>query len=77
MRLLGGGRLHKDDVIHPGVAVEVLVRPGEAVEVGAPVLRLHYDDETRLAEAKDALRDVLVIVREQPLRRSVVLEVVD
>ncbi|WP_300526666.1 thymidine phosphorylase [Aminiphilus sp.] len=77
MRLLGGGRLHKDDAIHPGVAAEVLVRPGGAVEAGSPVLRLHYDDEARLAEAKDALRDALVIVQEQPPRRSVVLEAVD
>jgi thymidine phosphorylase len=77
MRLLGGGRLHKDDAIRPGVAAEVLVRPGGAVETGSPVLRLHYDDEARLAEAKDALRDALVIVEEQPPRRSVVLEAVD
>lgn len=76
-RLLGGGRLRKEDTIHPGVAVEILVRPGESVELGSPLLRLHYDDQSRLERAKEALSDAIVIAGEAPAVSPVVLEVVD
>jgi len=38
---LGGGRLRTDDVVDPGVGVEVLLRVGDDVQKGQPLARLH------------------------------------
>lgn len=42
---MGGGRLKSEDKIDPAVGIEVLVRPGDAVRKGQPLLRLHLGKE--------------------------------
>ncbi len=39
---LGAGRARKDDVIDPGVGLEVCVRLGDTVEVGQPLVQMHH-----------------------------------
>ncbi|MCL1857122.1 MAG: thymidine phosphorylase, partial [Kiritimatiellaeota bacterium] len=39
--LLGGGRRKTDDAIHYGVGVSRLVKAGETIEAGQPLMRLH------------------------------------
>ena len=48
---LGAGRRKKTDRIDPAAGVELLAKPGDRVERGAPVARLHGDREAERAEA--------------------------
>jgi pyrimidine-nucleoside phosphorylase len=52
---LGAGRSRLDDVIDPGVGIEVRARPGDPVERGAAVLTIHHRGERGLAEATATL----------------------
>jgi thymidine phosphorylase len=46
---LGAGRKHKGDQIDPGSGVEVLVKPGDTLQRGQPVARLHGEREAEPA----------------------------
>ena len=52
---LGAGRARKEDAVSPSAGVRCLVRPGEPVEAGTPLLELHADDPQRLADGRAAL----------------------
>ena len=52
---LGAGRARKEDDVAPGAGVRVLAQPGERVTAGAPLLELHTDDPSRVADALAAL----------------------
>ncbi len=52
---LGGGRERKGEAIDHGVGVELLVKPGEAVTVGQPLLRVYHRQERGLARALELL----------------------
>ncbi len=47
---LGAGRKKKTDKIDPAAGVELLAKPGDRVEAGDPVARLHGDREAERAE---------------------------
>ncbi len=47
---LGAGRKKKTDKIDPAAGVELLAKPGDRVETGDPVARLHGDREPEQAE---------------------------
>jgi pyrimidine-nucleoside phosphorylase len=49
--MLGAGRQRLDDRIDLAAGVRVLMKPGEVARTGDEVLELHYDDETKLADA--------------------------
>lgn len=53
--LLGAGREKKGDPIDHAVGIEVLVKVGDRVEAGAPLFRLHANDEGKRAEAERRL----------------------
>ena len=46
---LGGGRATKEDEIDPAVGITVEVNIGDEVTKGDPLLRLHWNDEEKLA----------------------------
>ncbi len=73
---LGAGRARKEDPVSAGAGVRCLVKPGEPVEKGQPLLELHTDDATRLDRARESLRGALEVVDEAPAAGpgSVVLE---
>src|SRR6202049_4500073 len=64
--VLGGGREKKDDRIDPAVGLEFHKRIGEAVERGEPLCTLHYNSDTRLAEARRLAETAYRIEPEKP-----------
>jgi thymidine phosphorylase len=41
IRDLGGGRLTRESVINPSVGLDRLTKPGDKVDAGAPLCRIH------------------------------------
>ncbi len=52
---LGAGRARKEDPVSPIAGVTCLIKPGEAVRAGQPILQLHLDGVARLPGALAAL----------------------
>ncbi len=48
---LGAGRDRVEDSIDPAVGIVVMVKPGDEVRAGDPILELHYRDRARLDAA--------------------------
>jgi thymidine phosphorylase len=71
---LGAGRARKEDPVSAGAGVICLVKPGERVEQGQPVLELRADDAARFGRAIEALDGGIEIGPEPPPIRSAVLE---
>jgi thymidine phosphorylase len=63
---LGAGRARKEDPVSHTAGVVCLVKPGEPVEKGQPVLEMHADDPARLSRAEQALQGALRISDEKP-----------
>jgi thymidine phosphorylase len=63
---LGAGRAKKEDPVLASAGVLCLVKPGEPVTKGQPVLELHTDDPARLERAREALRGALEVTPEAP-----------
>lgn len=63
---LGAGRARKEDPVSAAAGVRILLREGEAVVAGQPVLELHTDDPARLAAAREALAGAILIGPEAP-----------
>ncbi len=63
---LGAGRARKEDPVSAGAGVRCLVKPGEPVSEGQPVLELHTDDASRLERAREAHSGRLEIVPDAP-----------
>ena len=58
---LGAGRARKEDPVSAAAGVLCLVKPGDRVETGQPVLELHTDDDARLEGALAALAGALTV----------------
>ncbi len=71
---LGAGRARKEDPVSAGAGVICLVKPGERVEAGQPVLELRADDQARFGAALDALSGAIEIGPDEPVRRPAVIE---
>ena len=63
---LGAGRARKEDAVSAAAGVLCLVKPGERVERGQPLLELRTDDESRFGRALGALTDAVTIGAEPP-----------
>jgi len=63
---LGAGRETKESPIHAGVGITVEAKVGDRVAAGDPLLRLRYDDDSRLPEVI-ALGERAFIVQEEPV----------
>ena len=73
--LLGAGRMRAEDAIDFGVGLEVLVEPGESVEAGQPLVRVHHrgrglDEALALLDAAVAVGEAVPDV--PPLVRAVI-----
>ncbi len=62
--VLGAGREKKGDPIDHAVGIVVHKKVGEAVEAGEPVMTIHANDEAKLAEARERLREAVRISAE-------------
>ncbi|HEY1916379.1 MAG TPA: thymidine phosphorylase [Streptosporangiaceae bacterium] len=71
---LGAGRARKEDPVDPAAGVLCLVKPGERVTRGQPVLELHASDEGRFAGAQAALAGAIEVAGSQPEIPSLILE---
>jgi pyrimidine-nucleoside phosphorylase len=66
LAMLGGGREKKEDAIDHGVGLEFRKRIGDAVKKGEPLATIHYNADTRLAEAKNLVAAGYRIATEAP-----------
>jgi thymidine phosphorylase len=71
---LGAGRARKEDSVSAAAGVICLVKPGERVTAGQPVLELRADDEARFSRAVAALAGAIEIGARPPAPLSPVLE---
>jgi pyrimidine-nucleoside phosphorylase len=58
---LGAGRRRKEDDIDPAVGLKFLRKRGDEVVAGEPILEIHYNDATNLAECHRRLRANITI----------------
>jgi pyrimidine-nucleoside phosphorylase len=71
---LGAGRDRVEDPVDPAVGAVLLVRPGEQVWAGEPLLELHYGDPGRLGTALTLLAGACPIADAPPPEAPLVLE---
>ncbi|GGR99311.1 thymidine phosphorylase [Deinococcus sedimenti] len=72
--VLGGGRERKGEAIDHGVGVELLRKPGEAVQAGEPVLRIYHRDARGLGAATRLLTEGLTISAQAPAPEPLILD---
>ncbi|MCL1600394.1 MAG: thymidine phosphorylase [Actinomycetia bacterium] len=70
---LGAGRATKEDDIDLGVGFLVEAKIGDRVEVGDPLVRIAYNDESRLQAALDALDNAWEIADEPVTPNDLIL----
>jgi len=76
VRDLGGGRLTKETIIHPEVGVDRLAKPGEPVQVGALLGRLHAADQAQAEAAASRLRAAFTIADERPKPAALIVQMI-
>ena len=69
LAILGGGREKKEDAIDHAVGLEFHKRIGDRIEKGRPILTIHYNDESRVAEARSMVVASYEIGPEPPPER--------
>lgn len=77
VRDLGGGRLTKDSVINHDVGVDRMLKPGEAVAVGQPLLRIHAASRAAALAARRRLAPAFEISARRCKPAPLVAEVVN
>ncbi|MDF1519884.1 MAG: thymidine phosphorylase [Brevefilum sp.] len=63
--VLGAGRMKKGDSIDPAVGISVMVKVGDAVEIGQPLFVIHARSDDAVEEAKQQLKNAVKIVKEE------------
>jgi thymidine phosphorylase len=58
---LGAGRERQGEKVQAGAGIEIHAKPGEKIEVGAPLFTLHTDEPERFVRANEALKGAVVI----------------
>jgi thymidine phosphorylase len=71
---LGAGRARKEDPVSAAAGIICLVKPGEQVEAGQPVLELRADDPARFDRALEALAGAVEIGPDPPEPAGLVLD---
>jgi pyrimidine-nucleoside phosphorylase len=71
---LGAGRGKLDDVIDPGVGIEIVAHVGDAVRRGQAVLRVHHRSGHGLGDALPLLDRAVQITETRAAARPVVVE---
>ena len=76
IRDLGGGRLTKESVINYDVGVDSIVKPGEAVQAGALLARIHVADRAQGAAASARLGTAFGISAQRPAAKPRIAEII-
>jgi pyrimidine-nucleoside phosphorylase len=63
VRDLGGGRLTQDATVNPDVGIDEMVQPGETVDAGAVLCRIHADSKSSAAIARQRLAPAFAVER--------------
>lgn len=71
---LGGGRERKGEAIDHGVGVELLRKPGEAVQAGESVVRIYHRDARGLEVATRLLAEGLSVSAQAPAPDALILD---
>ena len=71
---LGAGRATMDDVIDPGVGIEVLAPSGTQLRAGDAVLMVHHRGGRGLADARALLQSAVAVGAAAPAPRPVVVD---
>ncbi len=71
--LLGAGRDLKDAPVDPAAGIVLRAKPGDLVQAGASLMELHYNDDTRLAEAHALALQAVRVADEAPTASALVL----
>ena len=69
LAMLGGGREKKEDEIDHAVGLEFHKRIGDRVEKNEKLVTLHYNSDTKLAEAKHLIGNSYVVNERAPQRK--------
>ena len=64
--VIGGGREKKEDSVDPAVGLVVHKKIGDAVNSGEPLVTIHYNSDTRLAEAQKLIETAYRIEPQPP-----------
>jgi thymidine phosphorylase len=76
IRDLGGGRLTKESVINPDVGLDQIAKPGEAIQAGARLVRIHAANRPQANAARLRLRGAFAISRRRPKFLPLISEVI-
>jgi thymidine phosphorylase len=71
---LGAGRARKEDPVSAAAGIMCLVKPGEPVEAGQPVLELRADRDSVLPEARAALAEAIEVGPEPPAASPLIID---
>ena len=70
---LGAGRDRVEDPIDPSVGIMALVKPGDEIRAGAPILELHYRDRARLDAALPLATRSIAVGDDRPSARPLLV----
>lgn len=71
---LGAGRARKEDAVSMTAGVRCLVKPGDRVDKGQPIVELHTDEAARLDAAQDLVEKAITIDAGKPVLPPIVIE---
>jgi pyrimidine-nucleoside phosphorylase len=74
--VLGAGRNRVEDKVDHSVGAVVLLKPGDAVRPGDPILEFHYRDANQLETALQLVRQACTIDDNAPPTQNLILEIV-
>jgi pyrimidine-nucleoside phosphorylase len=72
--ILGAGRTKTDDKVDFAVGVSDLIKEGDKVEKGQPLVTIHANDKSKLAEARAMIEKAFRIADWKPAQRPLVSE---
>lgn len=76
VRDLGGGRFFKEASINYDVGVDCLAKPGEAIEAGEVLARIHAADLTQADAAAERLKTAFAISAQPPAAQPLIAEII-
>lgn len=74
--VLGAGRTKTDDKVDFAVGVSSLIKEGERVEKGQPLVTVHANDPAKLAEVRVMIEKAVRIADTKPAQRPLVYETI-
>ena len=77
IRDLGGGRFTKESAINYEVGVDSIIKPGEAIQAGASLARIHIADRAQGEAACARLETAFGIAAQPPVTMPLVAEIVE